>query len=166
MEEKEVSRIAELVIKEMNRQKGSVEYPHDALTLQNAKQLAEKIEEKAAQIGVKPVIVICDSGGNLKYSERTDGAFLGSLKIAEEKAYTAAALKMSTQTVGKEAKVGGALEGLTVTSFNRISTLGGGEPLAVNGILHGGLGVSGGTAEEDTFLAAYGKEYYETIGGR
>ena len=157
----DASRVAELVEAELRRQmQKSPEYPPELLTEQDARELTVKIEEKAKSMGVRTVIAICDNGGNLKLLSRMDGAYIGSIAIAQEKAYTSAALKMPTKTVGDEAVRGGALEGLHGNDFNRISMLGGGEPLIKNGIVCGGLGVSGGTAEQDTFLAHFGAESY------
>lgn len=155
----DASRVAELVEAELRRQmQKSPEYPPEPLTQQQARDLTKTIEEKAKSMGVRTVIAICDSGGNLKLLSRMDGAYIGSIAIAQEKAYTSVALKMPTKSVGDEAVPGGALEGLHGNDYNRISMLGGGEPLIKDGIVCGGLGVSGGSAEEDTYLARFGAE--------
>ena len=139
------------------------EYPKERLTEALCERLTKAIEAKASEMGVRTVVAICDAGGNLKFLARADGAYLGSVAIAQEKAYTSVALKMPTRRVGEEAVPGGALEGLHGNDYNRISMLGGGEPLADNGVLCGGIGVSGGSAGEDTYLAHFGAEVFTTL---
>ena len=154
--------LVKLITQEVEKHLGKKppEYQAEILTEKRALTLIEKIEEKAKEMGVRTVVAIVDSGGNLKLLARQDGAFVGSIKIAEEKAYTSFALKMPTSKVGEETRKGGALEGLSGNSYNRISTLGGGEPLIAHGIVVGGVGVSGGTAEEDTYRASFGAKEF------
>lgn len=127
------------------------------LTLSLAKKLSEVIERKAAADGVKVVVAIVDAGANLILLHATDDAYIASVQIAQDKAYTSAALKMFTHTA-LELSRGGALDGLNVTTANRLSLLGGGAPLEIGGRIVGGLGVSGGTAQEDTDFAIFGAE--------
>lgn len=127
------------------------------LTLSLAKKLSEVIERKAAADGVKVVVAIVDAGANLILLHATDDAFIASVQIAQDKAYTSAALKMFTHTA-LELSRGGALDGLNVTAANRLSLLGGGAPLKIGDKIVGGLGVSGGTAQEDTDFAIFGAE--------
>ncbi len=128
-----------------------------SLTLSLAKKLSEVIERKATQDGVKVVVAIVDAGANLILLHAADDAYIASVQIAQDKAYTAAALKMFTHTA-LELSRGGALDGLNVTSNNRLSLLGGGAPLKIGDKIVGGLGVSGGTAQEDTGFAVFGAE--------
>lgn len=127
------------------------------LTLSLAKKLSEVIERKAAADGVKVVVAIVDAGANLILLHATDDAYIASVQIAQDKAYTSAALKMFTHTA-LELSRGGALDGLNVTTANRLSLLGGGAPLKIGDRIVGGLGVSGGTAQEDTDFAIFGAE--------
>lgn len=131
------------------------------VNLQIAKELAAEIEQKAAAMGLQVVVAIVEKGGNLVLLESMDEAYLASVKTAWDKAYTAVALKMPTETVGKMAAPGGALEGLIPTAENRISFLGGGIPLKIGTELVGGLGVSGGSAQQDISLAQFGAELFE-----
>lgn len=159
--EKEIASIVERVLSEQLQK--APEYPKEPLSEALSERLTKAVEEKAKSMGVRTVVALCDTGGNLKFLARMDGAFLGSVAIAQEKAYTSVALKMPTKSVGDEAVPGGALEGLSGNDYNRISMLGGGEPLVFEGLLHGGIGVSGGTAEEDTYLAHFGAEAYQKL---
>jgi len=128
-----------------------------SLTLSLAKKLSEVIERKAASDGVKVVVAIMDAGANLILLHATDDAYIASVQIAQDKAYTSVALKMFTHTA-LELSRGGALDGLNVTSNNKLSLLGGGAPLKIGDKIVGGLGVSGGTAEQDTGFAVFGAE--------
>ncbi|MCH5186324.1 MAG: heme-binding protein [Oscillospiraceae bacterium] len=128
-----------------------------ALTLSLAKKLSEVIERKAASDGVRVVVAIVDAGANLILLHATDDAYIASVQIARDKAYTSVALKMFTHTA-LELSRGGALDGLDVTSANGLCLLGGGAPLKIGDRIVGGLGVSGGTAEEDTGFAVFGAE--------
>ncbi len=131
-------------------------YRADCLTLNLAKELSLAVERYAEAIGVKPVIAIVDSGANLMLLHATDDSYIASRKIAMDKAYTSASLKMPTITALRESR-GGALDGLT--AGDGICLLGGGEPLTVGGRIIGAIGVSGGTAEQDTHLAEFAGEY-------
>ena len=65
---------------------------------------------------------------------------------------------MSTIQLKGLSQPGGPLYGIQNTNQGRIVIFGGGEPLVHNGRVLGGLGVSGGTEEQDTALAEYGKQ--------
>ena len=91
--------------------------------------------------------------GNLTYFERMEDSLLASMDISVNKAYTANALKMSTDKVTDLAKEDGALFGIQFTNEGRIVTFGGGYPLIVEGKVVGGIGVSGGTADQDMAIA-------------
>ena len=128
------------------------------ITLEQAKFLMERVEERAKEIGVKAVVAVFDSGANPVAVHCMEDAFLASYDIAFQKAYTAVALKMSTIQLKGLSQPGGALYGIQNTNQGRIVIFGGGEPLVHNGRVLGGLGVSGGTEEQDTALAEYGKQ--------
>lgn len=128
------------------------------ITLEQAKFLMERVEERAKEIGVKAVVAVFDSGANPVAVHCMEDAFLASYDIAFQKAYTAVALKMSTIQLKGLSQPGGTLYGIQNTNQGRIVIFGGGEPLVHNGRVLGGLGVSGGTEEQDTALAEYGKQ--------
>lgn len=132
------------------------------MTLSKAKKLIEEVEKKAKEMGVRAVVAVSDEGGNVKAVECMDDAFLASYDIATNKAYTSVALKMPTKQLASLASPGGSLYGIQFTNGGKIVIFGGGEPLTdKNGKILGGLGVSGGTAEEDTYLGEYGRAYFE-----
>lgn len=102
-------------------------------------------------------MAIRDAGANLVLLHAMDDSFIASVQVAQDKAYTAMALKMPTHKALSESR-GGALDGLT--NGNGIMLLGGGYPLTAEGKMYGGVGVSGGTKEQDTVLAAVAAEYF------
>ena len=130
------------------------------MTLDIAKKAAEAATLAAEKIGIKIVVAICDEGANLVLLNAMDDSYIASIKAAQDKAYTAVALKMPTHMALKESR-GGALDGLT--NGNGILLLGGGFPLESGTKIYGGIGVSGGTKEQDTLIAAVAKEALRTL---
>ena len=106
------------------------------------------------------VIAVVDKGARPVAVHCMDGAYIASYDIALNKAFTSAGLKMSTAELSGLSGPGGPLYGIQHTNGGKIVIFGGGEPLLINGSVAGALGVSGGTLEEDTYLAAYGKELW------
>lgn len=151
--------VEKLVRNEISERKSSV----SGINLSLAKKLAVKIEEKAAQLGVRAVVAVSDKGARPILVECMDDAYIASYDIAVNKAYTAAALKMSTSELKKMSQPNESLYGIQFTNNNQIVIFGGGEPLGINGCVVGGLGVSGGSEEQDTFLAQYGKEIFSKL---
>ena len=126
-----------------------------------ADDLCRVVISKAREQGIKVVAAVCDNGGNLLSLKRDDDAFIASIDIAINKAFTSTSLKMSTEEVGKLSKPGASLYGLQYTNSGRIVIFGGGVTLTMNGEIVGALGVSGGSAEQDTALAEFGKKVFE-----
>jgi uncharacterized protein GlcG (DUF336 family) len=110
-------------------------------------------EAAAADLGVMMTIAITDGEGGLRFFIRMNGALPASTEIAISKAYTAAVLRMPTREVGRLALPGKALYGIQHTHSGKIILFGGGIPLSVGDRLVGGIGVSGGTVEEDELVA-------------
>lgn len=129
-----------------------------SLTLKLAKEIAYCVEKGAEQIGVSVVTAVMDGSGRLILLEAMDDSFIASISAAQDKAYTAAALKMPTHTALKESR-GGSLDGYT--NGGGILMLGGGYPIFYNGTVIGSIGVSGGTKEQDMLLAETGIKYFE-----
>jgi uncharacterized protein GlcG (DUF336 family) len=88
--------------------------------------------------------------------ERMDKAFVTSIDIAINKAFTAWALKKGTNEISEDVLPGQSLYGLNTTNNCRIITFGGGFPIVINGEIVGAVGVSGGTVEEDMSIAKAG----------
>ena len=130
------------------------------MSLELAKTLVERVEERAAMMGVKAVVVIMNSGANPVLVHCMDDSFIASYDVAFNKAYTVVGLKISTIELKKLAQPGGPLYGIQNTNDGRIVIFGGG------GRIVGGLGVSGGTEDEDTALAAYGRQVFMELVGK
>lgn len=140
------------------------------IDLSIAKRLIEKIEEESLRRGLHAVIAVCNPEGNPVAVHVMDGAFLASFDIAMKKAYTCVAVKMSTEELGKLAMPGETFYGIDKADNGRMIIFGGGVPLTIDGKIVGGLGISGGTSEQDGSLADYGlevfKEVLETVDGK
>ncbi|HJA92347.1 MAG TPA: heme-binding protein [Candidatus Eisenbergiella merdipullorum] len=134
-----------------------------SMTLRLAEELAARVEKKALEWDMRVVTAIADEGGNTKLVRSMDGAYIGSVDVAVNKAYTCVAFRMSTQKLSELARPDGPLYGIQHTNGGRIVIFGGGEPLAADGSVIGALGVSGGTAEQDTALAAYGASLLKEV---
>lgn len=133
------------------------------MNLKLALALMEKVEAEAKRIGVKAVVAVSDASGRPVAIHCTDGAFIGSFDVALNKTYTAVAFQMSTAKLAELAAPGGSLYGIQHTNEGKIVIFGGGEPLYVNDVMIGAIGVSGGTAEQDTYLGAYGKNILKEV---
>lgn len=148
---------------EMQKNPGHSECSCMKMTLHLAEKLAERIETRAKELGMRVVTAIADEGGNPKLMRSMDGAYIGSVDVAVNKAFTCVAFQMSTQKLSELAAPGAPLYGIQHTNSGRIVIFGGGEPLIINGRIIGALGVSGGTAEQDTALAAYGASVLKEV---
>jgi len=137
--------------------------PEKDMTLFAAQALSRKVRAKAKEMGVKAVVAITNRGANPVLVECSDDSFIASYDIALNKAYTVVALKMPTKDLAKLANPNsGSLYGIQFTNNNRIVIFGGGEPLYnKDGEIIGGIGISGGTADQDTKLSDYAKEVFE-----
>lgn len=129
--------------------------------LDEAKILTDIIEKEAARRGKKAVVAVCNEQGNPISVHVMDGAFLVSFDVAVKKAYTAAALKMSTIELSALVKPDATFYGLQ--NNEKLMIIGGGVPIVKNGKVVGGLGVSGGTGEEDHSLCEYALAEYARI---
>ena len=120
------------------------------LSLDSAKKMAAACEARAKQEGWRMIIVIMDDGGNLKHMSRMDGAFLGSIQVAQLKANTSASFPFSTRQVGDIAQkyVPG------IVYVPGVVTFAGGLPiLTAKGEQLGSIGVSGASADQDEACA-------------
>jgi len=118
------------------------------LSLEIVKEMAAAAEAKAASMNVPVVFAAVDAGANLMLMHRMENAFITSVDIAINKAFTSAALKIGTNEVTPNIQPGASLYGLQLTNNCRIITFGGGFPIIVDGKVVGAVGVSGGTVEE------------------
>lgn len=135
-------------------------YQKFALTRSLAMEMLQAICAKADELGVKINAAIVDEGANLKAFIRMDEAPLLSSGIAQNKAYTAAAFGKPTDEWYEMIKDEPALlNGIVHT--DKLVIFGGGIPLYYNDVIVGGIGVSGGSEEEDILCAKAGLEVFE-----
>ena len=133
------------------------------VTLPQARELIRAVEQRAAQMGVNAVVAVSDAAGHVVAVECMENAYIASFDVAVNKAFTVTALQMSTAQLKPLAQPGASLYGIQFTNGGKIVIFGGGEPLKRGGRIVGGLGVSGGTEEQDTALAAFGAEIFAKI---
>jgi uncharacterized protein GlcG (DUF336 family) len=124
------------------------------LSLPLARLLGHLAEVEAAAIGVPVTVAVVDSEAGLVYLARMDDALPASRDLAVAKAQTAASLRMATDEVGRLAQPGAPLYGIQHVHPGRVVLFGGGLPLRLGGTVFAGIGVSGGTAEEDVEIAS------------
>lgn len=124
------------------------------ITLDQAKKAMAGAEAEARKNNWNVVIAIVDSGGNLVMLERMDNTQFGSIDVAKSKAYTAVSFRRPTKVWQDLIGQGGA--NLRLLKLEGASVLEGGIPIVVNGQIVGGVGVSGGTSQQDAQIAQAG----------
>nr|CBH39489.1 conserved hypothetical protein, DUF336 family [uncultured archaeon] len=130
------------------------------LNLEEAKKVVAGAEAKAKAIGVPMNIAVVDVGGNLVAFERMDKAWLGSINIAINKAFTAVAFNMTTEDLGKASQPEQSLFGIHASNNGRLIIFGGGIPLRKGDELVGAIGVSGGAVTADIEVAEAGVKVF------
>jgi uncharacterized protein GlcG (DUF336 family) len=125
-----------------------------AITLEQAKEVVAGAEAEAQQNNWPVVIAIVDTGGNLVMLQRLDNAQFGSLEVARQKAWSAAAFRRPTKVFEEGVAGGGA--GLRILALEGATPLEGGIPIAVDGQIVGAIGVSGVTSQQDAQIAQAG----------
>jgi uncharacterized protein GlcG (DUF336 family) len=126
------------------------------VTLDAAQKVTAAARKKAEEIGVPMNIAVVDEGNNLVAFARMDGAWLGSIDIAQGKAYTARAFNMGTDALAPLSQPGQPLFGINASNQGRLIVFPGGVPLMADDTVVGAVGVSGGTVEQDQQVAEAG----------
>jgi uncharacterized protein GlcG (DUF336 family) len=133
------------------------------MTLELAKELITAAEKEAKQLGISMVISIVDEGGNFIACHRMDDAWLASIEIAQNKAWTSVALKTPTSGLAEATVPAAELYGLTTTNSGRIVVFGGGIPFVQDGKVIGAVGVSGNAVANDIRVAEAAVKAFERI---
>jgi uncharacterized protein GlcG (DUF336 family) len=128
----------------------------ETITLEDAQKVIEAAQKKAQEINCPMDIAVVDAGGNLKAHVRMDGAFIGSISISINKAYTAIAFQTETKELAPLTQSGQELFGLSDAHGGRIVIFAGGIPLRRDGEIVGAIGVSTGTVDQDQQVAEAG----------
>ena len=130
------------------------------VSLASAQAVIEAAREKAEKLGVPMNIAVVDAGANLVAFARMDGAWLGSIEIARNKAYTARAFDMTTKDLSKISQPGDPAYGIAVSTEHRLAIFPGGIPLKADGKVIGAVGASGGKPDQDHSVAEAGAEAF------
>ncbi len=128
----------------------------ETISLEDAKRVIEAGEQKANEIGCPMDIAVVDAGGNLKSHVRMDGAFVGSITISINKAYTAIAFQCQTRDLTADTRPDGPIFGLSDAHGGRLVIFPGGIPLVRDGDIVGAIGVSTGSVDQDQEVAEAG----------
>jgi uncharacterized protein GlcG (DUF336 family) len=126
------------------------------VTLDAAQKVLDGAPAKADEIGVPMNIAVVNEGNNLTAFARMDGAWLGSIDIAQNKAYTARSFDMSTKDLAPLAQPNQPLYGIEASNQGRLIVFAGGIPLMDGDDVVGAVGVSGGSVEQDHEVAEAG----------
>jgi uncharacterized protein GlcG (DUF336 family) len=119
------------------------------LTLNAAKALMKAAMAEARRTGLAISVAVVDAGGQLVGFERMDGADLVTIGLAQDKAWTALMNRMPTRDLAPLVQPGAEFYGYDSIARGRTIVFAGGMPLERDGILVGGVGVSGGSVEQD-----------------
>ena len=132
----------------------------ETITSKEARLVIDAAAAKAEEIGQPMDIAVVDAGGNLKAHVRMDGANIGSITIAINKAYTAIAFQCETGDLQGVTRPDGPIYGLSEAHGGRLVVFPGGIPLVRDGNIMGAIGVSTGTIEQDQEVASAGAAAY------
>jgi len=127
--------------------------PYETVTLAEAKRMLSAAEAKAASIGLAYNIAIVDAGGHLVAFVRQDGALIGSIDLAIDKAVTARLFDKTTSELATLAQSGEPLFGIQESNAGKIVIFGGGVPIVLGGHVIGAVGTSAGTVQQDIEVA-------------
>ena len=130
------------------------------ITLDLARRIIDAAQKKAEEIKQPMNIAVVDAGGNLVAFARMDGAWLGSIQIAQKKAWTSRAFDIETKTLSKFAQPGADFYGIHVTN-DGVTIFAGGVPLKRGQQVVGAIGVSGGSGKQDQDVAEAGAKALE-----
>jgi uncharacterized protein GlcG (DUF336 family) len=119
------------------------------ITLNDARRVIAAAEDKARKIGQPMNIAVVDAGGNLVSHVRMDGAWIGSIDISINKAFTARAFDISTAQLAENSQPGQQFFGIHASNHGRVMVFAGGIPLRRDGSVIGAIGVSGGSGSQD-----------------
>jgi uncharacterized protein GlcG (DUF336 family) len=126
------------------------------LSLAEARTVISAAERRAEEIGQPMNIAVVDAGGNLVSHVRMDGAWIGSIDISINKAFTSRAFDIQTKDLGDNAQPGNQFYGIHASNHGKIMIFAGGIPLTRDGKVFGAIGVSGGSGEQDQTVAEAG----------
>src|SRR4051812_30148270 len=130
------------------------------VTLEDARRVISAAERKAEEIGQPMNIAVVDSGGNLVAQVRMDKAWIGSIDISINKAWTARAFDIPTKELAELSQSGDQFFGIHASNNGRVMIFAGGIPLKRGDQVVGAVGVSGGMGKQDQAVAEAGADAF------
>src|SRR5258706_15167564 len=130
------------------------------MRLEDARRVIAAAEKKAAEIGQPMNIAVADEGGNLVAHVRMDNAWIGSIDIAQKKAFTSRAFDISTKDLAAHSQSGGQFFGIHASNNGKVMIFAGGIPLKKERREVGAIGITGGSGEQDNAVAEAGAEAF------
>jgi uncharacterized protein GlcG (DUF336 family) len=128
------------------------------VSLEQARKALAAAQAEARKQNLPMAVAVVDTAGQLVAFERMDNTQTGSIAVAQDKAVSAAMYRRPTKAFQDALAGGGA--GLRVLTLRGANAVDGGLPLVVDGKIVGGVGVSGGTAEQDGTVAKAGVDAF------
>ncbi|MBP9110459.1 MAG: heme-binding protein, partial [Pyrinomonadaceae bacterium] len=125
-----------------------------------ARKIIAAAEAKATEIGQPMNIAVVDAGGNLVAHVRMDNAWIGSVNISINKAWTSRAFDITTKALGENSQSGDQFFGIHASNGGKVMVFAGGIPLKKGKKVVGAIGVSGGSGEQDHAVAEAGAKAY------
>ena len=127
------------------------------MTLADARKVIAAAEKKAVEIGQPMNIAVVDNGGNLVSHARMDRAWIGSIDISINKAWTSRAFDIATKDLAGHSQSGDQFFGIHASNHGKVMIFAGGIPLKRDGEVVGAIGVSGGSGAQDHAVAEAGE---------
>lgn len=138
---------------------------HFQVDLGLARQMTAAAVAAATTLNALVSVAVVDGGGHLICFERMDDAEIAGPVLAPDKAYTAVAHRIHTHELAPLVLPGGPLAGMQSASHGRFVCFAGGIPLWSGSRVIAGVGVSGGTAEQDLACAEAAAEIFAAAAG-
>lgn len=129
---------------------------YKTVQLPDARRIIAAATTKAEDLKQPMNIAVVDAGGNLLAFERMENAWLGSIDIAQKKAFTSRAFDITTEDLGKNSQSGEQFFGIHASNDGKVMIFAGGIPIKQDGQVIGAVGVSGGSGEQDHAVAKAG----------
>ncbi len=138
-------------------------YSINRLSQHDAGHLLDGARREATAIGIPVCIAISDESGHMVAFERMDGSKIISTTLAQDKAATAAISRKGTHEYNAASIPGNLVFGIHTALQGRFSIVGGGLPVVIDGEVVGGIGISGGTPEQDMQCAQAGIDHFLNV---
>jgi uncharacterized protein GlcG (DUF336 family) len=126
------------------------------IQLADARCIIAAAEKKAEEIEQPMNVAVVDEGGNLIAFERMANVWLGSIDIAQKKAWTSRAFDITTKDLGANSQSGDQFFGIHASNNGKVMIFAGGIPLRKDGRIVGAIDISGGSGEQDHAVAEAG----------